>query len=85
MTQKITVPVEIVLPIIKPPQVECPVFIEGLVGAENPPKGCWVTLIECVIVAVAVGLVLAGIFVWTCQEVELSAVREQLAIMEGIR
>ena len=38
MTQKITVPVELELPVIKPPQVECPVFIEGLVGAEETAK-----------------------------------------------
>lgn len=39
---------------------------------EDPPKGCWVTLIECVIVAGVIGLVLAMVFVWSCQEIELS-------------
>ena len=38
MTQKVTVPVEIEIPIIKPPQVECPVFIEGLVGSDEVAK-----------------------------------------------
>ena len=43
--------------------------------ADDPPRGCWVTLIECVFVAMAIGLVLAGIFVWSCQEVELNYLR----------